>query len=235
VLDLLSAQWPRQAATSNAHSITVPLAPLEPELPNSPLTQEGLWATIARSLPTHSRLFADTGTSHYGALGITFPDDTAFEPAPVWSAIGYSLPAALGAGIGDRSRRVVAVIGDGATQLVAQEFGLIHREGLNPIVILVNNGGYTVERVIRGPEAAYNDIAAWDWPLVPRALGVPESSMTIHSVRDPESLTMALRNAFDDSARAHFIEVVTGALDAPQSLATMAGMLRAKAALAERK
>ena len=233
LVDILSDQWPRQDGRVVTNPSTTPLAWPAPDALEAPLTQDQLWASIGRSLPTHTRLFADTGTSHYGALDIAFPDDTAFEPAPVWSAIGYSLPAALGAAIGDRSRRVVAVVGDGATQLVAQELGLIHREQLNPVVILVNNGGYTVERVIRGPRAGYNDIAAWDWPLVPRALGVPEASLTIETVRDSKSLSEALRKAFGDPTRAHFIEVVTGALDAPPTLATMAEMLRAKSMKAE--
>ncbi|WP_434315801.1 thiamine pyrophosphate-binding protein [Leifsonia sp. P73] len=235
LLDLLSDQWPKRQECLITIPATPPLASIRPHVRDAALTQDQLWASIASSLPRHTRLFADTGTSHYGALDIAFPDDTAFEPAPIWSAIGYSLPAALGAAIGDRSRRVVAVIGDGATQLVAQEFGLIHRERLNPVVILVNNDGYTVERVIRGPRAGYNSIATWDWPRVPRALGVPESSLTIDTVRDSRSLAEVLTKAFDDPTRAYFIEVMTDALDAPPTLARMAEMLRAKAMKAEVK
>jgi indolepyruvate decarboxylase len=68
-------------------------------------------------------------------------------------------------------RRAVLVIGDGAAQLTVQELGTIAREGLAPIIVLVNNDGYTVERAINGWNAAYNDISRWDWQAVPGALG----------------------------------------------------------------
>lgn len=42
-------------------------------------------------------------------------------------------------------RRVVACIGDGSFQVTAQDVSTMMRYGQNPIIILVNNGGYTIE------------------------------------------------------------------------------------------
>lgn len=39
----------------------------------------------------------------------------------------------------------------------------MQRDGQKPVVMVLNNDGYTVERAIHGPEQRYNDIAAWDW------------------------------------------------------------------------
>ena len=37
------------------------------------------------------------------------------------------------------------------------------RENINPIIIVINNDGYTVERYIHGPQRKYNDINMWDY------------------------------------------------------------------------
>ena len=42
------------------------------------------------------------------------------------------------------------LIGDGAAQLTVQELGTFSREGLAPVIVVVNNDGYTVERAIHG-------------------------------------------------------------------------------------
>ncbi|WP_374545255.1 thiamine pyrophosphate-dependent enzyme, partial [Rhodoblastus sp.] len=69
-------------------------------------------------------------------------------------------------------RRVVLLTGDGAHQLTVQEISQFARYGLKPIVFVVNNSGYLIERLLcREPEIAYNDIAPWRYAELPHALG----------------------------------------------------------------
>ncbi|MCW2583716.1 MAG: putative indolepyruvate decarboxylase, partial [Klenkia sp.] len=81
---------------------------------DAPLTQAATWDLLAAALPEHTALLADTGTAYWGAAGMPLPADTVFVGQPVWSSIGYALPAVLGQGLADRTRRPVLVIGDGA-------------------------------------------------------------------------------------------------------------------------
>lgn len=89
---------------------------------------------------------------------------------PLWGSIGYSLPAALGAQTAYPDRRVILIIGDGAAQLTIQELGTMLRDRQTPVILLLNNDGYTVERAIHGANQRYNDIAGWNWTQVPQAL-----------------------------------------------------------------
>lgn len=139
---------------------------------DEPLTQQALWHRVADSLTVGDVVVADQGTAFFGMAGHRLPSRVGFIGQPLWASIGYALPAALGAGCAARRRRPVVLIGDGAAQLTIQELGCLAREGLSPVVVLVNNDGYTVERAIRGPAAPYNDIVAWAWRDVPAALGV---------------------------------------------------------------
>jgi indolepyruvate decarboxylase len=51
------------------------------------------------------------------------------------------------------------ITGDGAAQLTIQELGSMLRDHQHPVILVLNNEGYTVERAIHGPEQRYNDIA----------------------------------------------------------------------------
>ena len=57
--------------------------------------------------------------------------------------------------------RVVLFIGDGSLQMTVQEISTMIREKLNIVIVVINNDGYTIERVIHGRKQTYNDIAPW--------------------------------------------------------------------------
>ena len=148
--------------------------PVRTETPerDRPLTQQMLWDRLCEALTAGNVVLADQGTCFYGMADHRLPQGVTFIGQPLWGSIGYTLPAAVGAGVAHRERRTVLLIGDGAAQLTIQELGTFSREGLSPVIVVVNNDGYTVERAIHGPQAPYNDIVSWRWTDLPNVLGV---------------------------------------------------------------
>lgn len=199
-----------------------PPAPAPAAVParEAPLTQEALWDRLSQALTPGNVVLADQGTSFYGMAGHRLPSGVTFIGQPLWGSIGYTLPAALGAGLADRNRRTVLLIGDGAAQLTVQELGAFSREGLAPVVVVVNNDGYTVERAIHGVTAQYNDIAAWHWAELPAVLGVADA-LTFRVATCGE-LDDALSAAADTRDRMVFIEALVPRLDIPPLLAELA-------------
>jgi indolepyruvate decarboxylase len=56
--------------------------------------------------------------------------------------------------------------------LTAQEVSQFHRFGLKPIIFVLNNDGYLIERLLaKDPESYYNDLAQWHYHKLPEALG----------------------------------------------------------------
>jgi acetolactate synthase-1/2/3 large subunit len=53
--------------------------------------------------------------------------------------MGFALPAALGAKIGDPKREVIAVIGDGGFQMTIQELGTIFQTKAAVKIVILNN------------------------------------------------------------------------------------------------
>jgi TPP-dependent 2-oxoacid decarboxylase len=203
-----------------------PVAPLSvdhppgPPEPDQPLTQEILWDRLSGALTPGNVVLADQGTSFYGMAGHRLPTGVTFIGQPLWGSIGYTLPAALGAGLAQRDRRTVLLIGDGAAQLTIQELGAFFREGLTPVIVVVNNDGYTVERAIHGESAYYNDIVGWTWLDVPRALGVRD--YLAFRAETYGQLDAAFTAAAEHRDVLAFVEVVLGKMDVPPLLTELA-------------
>lgn len=78
-----------------------------------------------------------------GNLGYAAPRPRAwFNAATGYGALGYGLPAAIGAALAEPSRPVVCLAGDGGLQFTLAELGAATEAGARVIVLLLNNSGY---------------------------------------------------------------------------------------------
>jgi TPP-dependent 2-oxoacid decarboxylase len=180
------------------------------------LTQAAYWGRIQSFLREADVLIAEDGTSSAGAMGLTLPPRCTFITQAVWGSIGYSLGALLGTLIAAPQRRHLLFIGDGSFQLTAQELSTILRHDLKPVIFLINNAGYTIERTILGEKAHYNDVANWAYAKLPKVFR-PDTAAESFVVRTVEELDDVLRTPHDNLV---FIESIMGPADAPANLIT---------------
>ncbi|MDG4874097.1 thiamine pyrophosphate-binding protein [Mesorhizobium sp. WSM4935] len=139
---------------------------------NDPITVEALYPRWAEFLKPDDIVIGETGTASMGLGFALIPKGATFHNQTLWGSIGWATPAAVGAAAAAPGRRVVLVTGDGSHQLTAQEIGQFGRLGLKPVVFVLNNDGYLIERLLcKDPEIAYNDIAPWRYTELPHALG----------------------------------------------------------------
>lgn len=131
------------------------------------LTQSWLWPQIAAFIQPHDVIVAETGTTSFGLFFSRLPGDVTVVGQTYYGSIGYATPAVLGADVALRELRggqaqpkgrAVLITGDGSLQLTMQEIGTMITVGAKPIIIILNNNGYTIERVIHGASQKYNDI-----------------------------------------------------------------------------
>jgi TPP-dependent 2-oxoacid decarboxylase len=209
----IEARWPYRA-------------PLPAAAADAALSQNELWTIVQEWLPTDSIAIADAGTAMYGALELQMPSGTDLLASPIWSSIGYTLPATLGTSLAS-DRRSILFIGDGAAQLTAQELSTILHRGLTPIVVLINNDGYTIERVIQSPRAVYQDITRWNWAALPAALA-PDVPVLTAQVRTAAELREALEAAGEATDRAVIVEAHLDPDDAPPLLAKLGAIAGGK-------
>ncbi|QHC61207.1 thiamine pyrophosphate-binding protein [Rathayibacter sp. VKM Ac-2760] len=197
-------------------------APALTQSVDGPLTHAAFWPRVQRWVRPGTTVVAEAGTSFYGAVGMALPNDCDLLGQPIWSSIGYTLPATMGVLLGAPKREAVLLIGDGSAQLSIQELATIVDRKLTPTIFLLDNNGYTVERLILSPDAVYQDVVSWKWPAIAAAFGMQPKH--IFSVSTLEALDSAL--AVADGTVAAFIHVSLSRDDAPELLNRIARGLR---------
>ncbi len=180
------------------------------------ISQQAFWQAMQRSLRPGDIILADQGTAAFGAAALRLPQDAQLLVQPLWGSIGYTLPATFGAQTAQPDRRVILIIGDGSAQLTIQELGSMLRDGQRPIIFLINNDGYTVERAIHGAEQRYNDIAQWNWTALPQAMS---QQCAAQSWRISETVQLAaVMEQLMLNRRLSLVEVVMDKQDLPPLL-----------------
>jgi indolepyruvate decarboxylase len=190
---------------------TIRADPLDPVTGsgNDPIGVDALYPRWAGFLEPDDILIAETGTASMGLGFARMPKGATFHNQTLWGSIGWATPAAFGAAVAAPGRRVVLVTGDGSHQLTAQEIGQFARLGLKPVVFVLNNDGYLIERLLcKDPAIAYNDIAPWHYAELPHALGCDD--WLTARVTTCEEFDAALQAAAKSNSGV-YIEVVTDA------------------------
>lgn len=83
----------------------------------------------------------------------------------LWGSIGWATPALFGAMMADNKKCHIMFTGEGAHQLTIQEMANFFEYDLKPVIFVLNNNGYTVERVLsKDPNDKFNNITNWNYP-----------------------------------------------------------------------
>jgi indolepyruvate decarboxylase len=156
------------------------------------LTQAAYWQAMQGYLREGDVLFVDNGTS-YALFGLKFPPKCTFVGSVNWGSIGYSVGALLGTLTAAPERRHILLVGDGSFQVTAQELSTILRHDHKPVIFLINNGGYTIERGYLGKSEPYNDIANWAYADLPKVFRRDTSAraFVVKSIRDLQNALSA--------------------------------------------
>ncbi len=137
--------------------------------PNTRITIRRLIERLNAFLKDNTIVIADVGDSLFASGDLFIHRKTEFLSPAYYTSMGFAVPAALGAQCADPNSRPIALVGDGAFQMTGMELSSIARYKLNPIVIVLNNGGYLTERgILDGP---FNDLHPWQFSKIPEILG----------------------------------------------------------------
>ena len=176
---------------------------------------KNFWQHVEGYLKKDCIVLAEAGTSMFGSTQMYMPDGSTYISQCLWGSIGYTVGALLGACIAAPNRQTVLFVGDGSFQLTAQEISTIERHHLNPTIFLIDNDGYTVERLIHGATMPYNDIQHWNYAELPKVFGNDAWSTKVET---EQQLEQALHERQKYTKKMAFIEVVMKKMDAPESL-----------------
>ncbi|MDJ0625665.1 MAG: thiamine pyrophosphate-binding protein [Candidatus Caenarcaniphilales bacterium] len=101
--------------------------------------------------PTY-RIVSDVGDCLFLTQGLHTNTISSFLSPAYYLSMGFAVPGGIGAQIADPSQRSLIVVGDGAFQMTGMEIISATRLGLNPIIVVLNNGVYaTLDKVELDP------------------------------------------------------------------------------------
>jgi len=185
------------------------------------------WPRVGAFFREKDVVLGETGTSSFGLVDIPFPDHAIFVSQILWGSIGWTVGATLGAALAARERelgRTILFIGDGSIQLTVQELTPMIRHGLKPIIFVLNNKGYTIERYLHGKTRKYNDITNWKWTKLLDTLGGEEGvNVQSYTVNNKAELDKLLDDeTFAKADKMQLVEVMMDQFDAPRALQVQA-------------
>ncbi|UCZ74428.1 thiamine pyrophosphate-dependent enzyme [Dickeya zeae] len=170
------------------------------------ITPQYLYPRFEHFFRKNDIIFAETGTVSMGLGFALLPEGAQLHNQTLWGSIGWATPAAFGAGMALPDRRTLLITGEGAHQLTAQEISQFGRFGLKPIIFVINNDGYLIERLLcKDPEAIYNDLPQWSYAQLPKVLGC--NDWFCRKVSTCDELDEAMREA-ESCNQASYIEIV---------------------------
>ncbi|SOJ57468.1 Putative acetolactate synthase large subunit IlvX [Mycobacterium simulans] len=189
-----------------------------PQLPTGALTSLSAADVIGALLPQGAIVVDESNTS-----GVLLEKATAGAPAHDWltltgGAIGYGIPAAVGAAVAAPVRPVLCLESDGSAMYTISGLWTQARENLDVTTVIYNNGAYDILRIelqrvgagsAPGPKALdLLDISrpTMDFVKIAEGMGVPA-----RRVSTCEEFADALRSAFAEPGP-HLIDAVVPSL-----------------------
>lgn len=187
------------------------------------ISQNVFWEMIKNFVLENDIIIADTGTSLFGSLDIPIRKNMRYIFEGFWFSIGYTIGATLGVALADPRKRVITLIGDGSLQVTVQEISTMLRYKINPIIFLINNNGYTIERFFQGMNESYNDIQNWQYHQIPTVFDKDCFTTKVTTISEFQNVLDNL-DQFNDKLR--FIEIIMEPQDAPKLLVDIATTIK---------
>lgn len=188
------AQWPDTAELAGVSGIN----------PNEFIQKLSAHAGAA------SAFVADVGQHQmWAAQSLRLDGRARFLTSGGMGAMGFALPAAIGAAFATAPHPVVMIAGDGGMQLNIQELQTVRHAGLPLKMVVINNGCHGMVRQFQESyfggryQSTLWGYSAPDFSRVAAAYDIPS-----HRVSDPAELDAALGALFADPAAPFLLEVM---------------------------
>lgn len=226
IQDLLD-QFPVKACPALTAMPTLPF-PFEENTPgeDKALSAKAYYPEIQQMIKEDDIIVAEAGTFVWGLAQVRLKEKVAYLAQGGWGSIGYALPAAFGAGTAAPKRRVLLFTGEGSLQINVQELSSMLGNGCRPIIFVLNNKGYTIEKEINQPSKTdYNNIPNWNYRKLPEVFGGEAYAIQVRTNKEfHEAIVEAEKVCHKKLC---LIEMITEPMDVPEIMQKMHEVVKA--------
>ena len=190
----------------------------EPADAGRTITPDFLFDTVQRCRPDDSIILQES-LSNLAALRRRIPTSTVDSFFSMSSGIlGYGLPAAVGVALaeaaGPAPRKVICILGDGATQYSVQALWTAAQHRLPILFVVLRNTEYAILKSF-AEELDTHDVPGLDLPGLDTARIAEGYGCTASKISDPSALEEELRAALARTDGPHLLEVAIDATVPP--------------------
>ena len=176
-----------------------------------------IFPLLQNFLKANDTVVIETGIIGYASSKMKLGSDSNYLSQPLWGSIGWATPALFGASMADKSKRPILFTGEGSHQLTIQEMANLFKHDIKPVILLLNNNGYTIERYLSNNfDDVFNDITSWDYKKALELFSLDKKEFAYHSVYTSKELKTALNSAENEQKeKLVYIEIFTDKADIP--------------------
>jgi indolepyruvate decarboxylase len=205
--------FPRRALPVSAKS-DEPLPPA-----HASVSLNGVFRHLDTVLDEKTLVIADVGESLFASVDLRVHRRFEFLSPAYYTSMGFAVPAAVGAGFADSTLRPIVLVGDGAFQMTGSELSTAVRYRQAPVVLVLNNRGYSTEREIM--EGSFNDIHDWRYERICDVIGGGQGLR----VATHGEFTQALGKALGDPTQPYVINILLDPADRSPAMTRLARRL----------
>ena len=185
------------------------------------LTTEYLFSRLQEFFEENDMIFAETGIITYAMAEMKLPKNVTLQNQVLWGSIGWATPAMFGGSMADKSRRAILITGEGSHQLSALEVGNMLKHKLTPVIFVLNNSGYTIERLLsHDPQDEFNNIIKINYTKIPELFSGQAATYQVKTEKELDEILCKLSskniNKSTTPQKLHYIELFTDAMDVPE-------------------
>lgn len=181
---------------------------------NKNLELKYVYPKLNRFIKENDILVTEVGLVPFGSLKMDLKNNITVENQMMWGSIGWATPCALGCCLANPNRRTILITGDGSHQLTAQEIATMLRNNVKPVIFVINNSGYTVERILCDDiHYKYNEISSWNYSMLPKAF---KGECFTAQVKTNDGFDKVLAEIEQNKDKMCYIELITDYLDIPE-------------------
>jgi TPP-dependent 2-oxoacid decarboxylase len=142
-----------------------------PAAENKQIRVAQILVAVNEFLAAHNNylVVTESGDMLFGGLDVRVPHHSTYLAQGFYASMGFAVPAAMGAQAGAGMRPIV-LCGDGGFQMTGPEISHAPIMGINPIVLIVNNGGWGIFRPIV-EQRDLLDLPPWPYAKLGRDFG----------------------------------------------------------------
>ena len=137
------------------------------------LSTTRLFEAINGWLTAENPICCDNGEPLIAGADVLIRGNEGYYAPGYYTSLGFSTPMGLGIKLANPALRPVVICGDAAFQMDGVEVSTMARYGLNPIVIVMDNGGYGSERPVF--DEPYVDTQRWNFARITEVVGAGKS------------------------------------------------------------